>query len=192
MAARCSRALAFGLLPLVLLVVVSRVGLLSRSPLPAFLSASSGVRAPLRVPVGLPASSVLRLEVGRTSRLNLVMRRLRLVGKEIPRNKGIAWALMAAIFGIGKTTAFKILKDCAIDPDKKTYDLSEDEELRLSEELGKYTLENPLKRMYKANCQLLLEIKHRRGVRMQKGLPARWQRSKTNNRTSRKMNPWRV
>merc|ERR1711907_722592 len=99
---------------------------------------------------------------------------------------------MCAVFGIGKTTSFQICKDCGIDPHKRTYELSEDEELRLAEELQKYTLENPLRRMYKANCSLLLEIKHRRGIRLEKGLPVRYQRTKTNNRSSRVLNPWRV
>jgi len=119
-------------------------------------------------------------------------RRLRLAGREIPRNKEIAWALACAVYGIGKTTAFKILKDTGINPHKKTYELSEEEELSLAEELTKYTLENPLRRMYKANCQLLLEIKHRRGIRMEKGLPVRFQRSKTNANICRKLNPGRV
>merc|ERR1712187_399346 len=59
------------------------------------------------------------------SRAALVHRRLRLVGKEVPRNKEIAWALMCAIFGIGKTTSFQICKDTGIDPHKRTYELSE-------------------------------------------------------------------
>eukprot|EP00913_Durusdinium_trenchii_P019194 g18039.t1 len=54
---------------------------------------------------------------------------------------------------------------------------------RMAEEIGKYVLENPLRRMYKANCKALVAIKHRRGIRMQKGLPVRFQRSKTNNPT---------
>merc|ERR1712137_1496401 len=89
----------------------------------------------------------------RSAQRALTVRRLRLAGKDIPRNKEIAWALMCAVYGIGKTTAFKILKDTGINPHKRTY------------ELTNYTLENPLKRMYKANCALLLEIKHQRGIR---------------------------
>ncbi|CAE8601468.1 unnamed protein product [Polarella glacialis] len=128
----------------------------------------------------------------RCKRTLSTQRRLRLAGKEIPRNKEIAWALMCSVFGIGKTTAFTVTQAVGIDPHTRTGDLSEEEELRLAEELGKYTLENPLRRMYKANCSQLLEIKHRRGIRMQKGLPVRFQRSKTNNRNARKLNPYRL
>eukprot|EP00440_Ansanella_granifera_P063505 gb/GFBE01068854.1/.p1 GENE.gb/GFBE01068854.1/~~gb/GFBE01068854.1/.p1 ORF type:complete len:202 (+),score=47.30 gb/GFBE01068854.1/:1-606(+) len=179
---------------------------------PAFIAAGSEARAPPTafgrfaaaqrvVPPQVKASQpfvgaagiAAFMAVGAAlARQALTVRRLRLAGKEIPRNKELAYALMCAVFGIGKTTAFKICVDCGIDPHKTVSTLSEDEELRLAEELGKYTLENPLRRMYKANCTTLLEIKHRRGIRMSKGLPVRWQRSKTNNRNARKLNPFRV
>eukprot|EP00929_Paragymnodinium_shiwhaense_P038113 TRINITY_DN2019_c0_g2_i1.p2 TRINITY_DN2019_c0_g2~~TRINITY_DN2019_c0_g2_i1.p2 ORF type:complete len:228 (+),score=67.60 TRINITY_DN2019_c0_g2_i1:96-779(+) len=122
----------------------------------------------------------------------LALRRLRLAGQEVPRNKELAWGMASTVFGIGKATAFQICKDCGVDPHKRPFELSEEEELRLVEQTENYTLENPLRRMYKANCQLLLEIKHRRGIRMQKGLPVRFQRSKTNNRSARVLNPWRL
>eukprot|EP00929_Paragymnodinium_shiwhaense_P038111 TRINITY_DN2019_c0_g1_i1.p1 TRINITY_DN2019_c0_g1~~TRINITY_DN2019_c0_g1_i1.p1 ORF type:complete len:230 (+),score=64.89 TRINITY_DN2019_c0_g1_i1:80-769(+) len=122
----------------------------------------------------------------------LALRRLRLAGKEVPRNKELAWGIASSVFGIGKATAFQVCKDAGVDPHKRPFELSEEEELRLVAQMENYTLENPLRRMYKANCQLLLEIKHRRGIRMQKGLPVRFQRSKTNNRSARVLNPWRL
>mmetsp|Transcript_72863 Transcript_72863/g.202081 ORF Transcript_72863/g.202081 Transcript_72863/m.202081 type:complete len:233 (-) Transcript_72863:92-790(-) len=140
----------------------------------------------------LMVAAVSRKRAAGPMRTASVLRRLRLAGKEIPRNKELAYALVCAIFGIGKTTAFQICKDTGIDPHKRVFELSEEEEVKLADEIDKYTLENPLRRMYKANCQLLLEIKHRRGIRMQKGLPVRYQRSKTNNRSARVLNPWRL
>ncbi|CAK9006775.1 unnamed protein product [Durusdinium trenchii] len=128
---------------------------------------------------------------GALLRRSLTQRRLRLAGKEIPRNKELAYALICSVYGIGKTTAFKICIDCSLDPYKIVNTLTEDEEQRMAEEIGKYVLENPLRRMYKANCKALVAIKHRRGIRMQKGLPVRFQRSKTNNRNARKLNPGR-
>eukprot|EP00439_Symbiodinium_sp_Y106_P086671 s683_g35.t1 len=107
-------------------------------------------------------------------------------------NKQLAYGLICSIFGLGKTTAFKVCIDCDINPYKIVSQLDQcDEEFRLAEEIGNYVLENPLRRMYKANCKALLAIKHRRGVRMQKGLPVHFQRSKTNNRNARKLNPSR-
>ena len=135
---------------------------------------------------------LLTCVAGAMMRRSLTQRRLRLAGKDIPRNKELAYALICSVYGIGKTTAFKICVDTALDPHKTVAELSEEEEFRLTEEIGKYVLENPLRRMYKANCKTLLDIKHRRGVRMQKGLPVRFQRSKTNNRNARKLNPGRM
>eukprot|EP00434_Breviolum_minutum_P040904 symbB.v1.2.036367.t1/scaffold5055.1/size50094/2 len=65
-------------------------------------------------------------------------------------NKELAYALICSVYGIGKTTAFKICVDTALDPHKTVAELSEEEEFRLTEEIGKYVLENPLRRMYKA------------------------------------------
>eukprot|EP00930_Biecheleria_cincta_P016872 TRINITY_DN13580_c0_g1_i4.p1 TRINITY_DN13580_c0_g1~~TRINITY_DN13580_c0_g1_i4.p1 ORF type:complete len:232 (-),score=39.56 TRINITY_DN13580_c0_g1_i4:165-794(-) len=140
----------------------------------------------------LPAISLLAVGAALARRATLTARRVRLVGKEIPRNLPIVYALVCSIYGCGKTTSFKIVGDCGIDPTKRTSELTEDEEVRLAEELSKYVLENPLRRMYKSNCNQLLQVKHVRGVRMAAGLPVRGQRSKTNKRTANKLNPSRT
>ncbi|CAJ1441257.1 unnamed protein product, partial [Effrenium voratum] len=62
------------------------------------------------------------------ARCSLTQRRLRLAGKDIPRNKELAYALICSVYGVGKTTAFKICVDTALDPHKIVNELSEEEE----------------------------------------------------------------
>merc|ERR1740121_3104883 len=119
----------------------------------------------------------------------MVLRRLRIAGREIPRNKLISYALVCAIFGIGIRHAKFICSEAGVDPMKRTNTLSEEEELRLSDEITKWTVENPLRRMINANIKLLVQIKHLRALRMARGLPCRHQKTRNNARTARKLNP---
>jgi len=110
---------------------------------------------------------------------------IRITGVTIPQDKRIAIAL-TYIYGIGRKTALNILAELKIDPDKKTKDLSNNEENLLREFLRKnFKVEGDLKREILGNIKRLREIKCYRGTRHEKGLPSRGQRTKTNSRSVR-------
>lgn len=109
----------------------------------------------------------------------------RIAGIVLPPNKRLVIAL-TYIFGIGHTTAAKIVKESKLSPDIKTKDLTEDQEKRLRDEVEKkYRVEGELRREKLANIKRLKEIGSFRGTRHVKGLPARGQRTRTNSRTVR-------
>jgi len=108
----------------------------------------------------------------------------RLVGVDLPREKCIEIAL-TYIFGIGRSKSKKILKDTSIDPNLIVKDLSEDEVVKLREELRKYVLEGDLRREVAMNVKRLQEVGSYRGTRHRKNLPCRGQKTKTNARTKR-------
>ena len=109
----------------------------------------------------------------------------RIVGVNLPSNKRTEIGL-TYIFGIGRNTSNKILKQTKISPDKRVKDLttSEVEELRKVIE-NKYRTEGTLKRDISSNIKRLKEIGCYRGLRHSKRLPVRGQRTKTNSRTIR-------
>ena len=109
----------------------------------------------------------------------------RIAGVNIPKDKRLIIAL-TYVFGIGKTTAGKILDELKIDHDAREQDLTEEvvNELRSRIEKGE-KVEGSLKREILANIKRLKEIKSYRGSRHAKGLPGHGQRSKTNSRTVR-------
>jgi len=110
---------------------------------------------------------------------------IRIGGITIPQDKRIEIAL-TYIYGIGNTTANKILTSVKINKDKKTKDLTSDEEAKLREFIQKnYKIEGDLKREVLGNIKRLKEIKCYRGSRHEKRLPSRGQRTKTNSRTTR-------
>jgi len=109
----------------------------------------------------------------------------RLVGVDLPRRKKVVWAL-TYIYGIGLTSAEKILKTTGIDPDKRTDDLTEREINQLKEEIERnYQVEGDLRRKVGMDIKRLQEIGCYRGQRHRKQLPLRGQRTKTNARTRR-------
>ena len=109
---------------------------------------------------------------------------MRLLGITIPDEKRIDIGL-TALFGIGRSRAISILKEALIDTAKKPKDISIDEENRIRIIIEKITLEGDLKREIAGNIKRLKDIKAYRGVRHQRGLPVRGQRTKTNSRTRR-------
>ena len=110
---------------------------------------------------------------------------LRIAGVNIPDEKRIVISL-TYIFGIGSTTATKILEELKISEDAKTKDLSEVEGNKIREAIEtKFRVEGELKHEIRSNVKRLKEVNCYRGSRHQKGLPARGQRTKTNNRTVR-------
>lgn len=107
----------------------------------------------------------------------------RIAGIDLPKNKRVEIAL-TYIFGIGNTTAKKILAETGVDPDIRVKDLSDEDENKLREYIDKnINVEGDLRREIALNIKRLVEINCYRGIRHRKGLPVRGQRTKTNART---------
>ena len=107
----------------------------------------------------------------------------RIAGIDLPREKRIEIGL-TYIYGIGRTSAQKILEMTGINPDIRVKDLTEDQEAALRDVIDKhFTIEGDLRREVALNIKRLTEIGCYRGVRHRRGLPVRGQRSKTNART---------
>ena len=106
----------------------------------------------------------------------------RIGGVNLPKDKRIEAAL-TAIFGIGQSTATKMLDKVKIEKDKKVNELSESEVDVLREEVGKITIEGDLKRKVAMDVKRLQEVGCYRGFRHKKGLPVRGQRTRQNSRT---------
>mgnify|MGYP001534744746 CR=1 FL=1 len=107
----------------------------------------------------------------------------RIAGIDLPREKRIEIGL-TYIYGIGRTSAQKILEMTGINPDIRVKDLTEDQEAALRGVIDKhFTIEGDLRREVALNIKRLTEIGCYRGVRHRRGLPVRGQRTKTNART---------
>jgi small subunit ribosomal protein S13 len=107
----------------------------------------------------------------------------RIAGVDLPREKRVEIGL-TYIFGIGRTTSNKILKETGINPDTRVRDLTEDEVIRLRDHIDKTVkVEGDLRREIALNIKRLVEIGSYRGIRHRRGLPVRGQRTKTNART---------
>lgn len=113
---------------------------------------------------------------------------VRILGNALANKKKIYIAL-TAIYGIGISTAKKILKRIGIDPNTKVFELTEKNISNLRDilESEELKLEGDLKRLIASNIRRLIDINSFRGRRHLKGLPVRGQRTRTNNRTSRKL-----
>lgn len=107
----------------------------------------------------------------------------RIAGVDLPREKRVEIGL-TYIFGIGNTSAEKILAETGINPDTRVKDLTEDEVAKLRDVIDKeYKVEGDLRREVALNIKRLMEIGSYRGVRHRRGLPVRGQKTKTNART---------
>lgn len=107
----------------------------------------------------------------------------RIEGVDLPRQKRIEIAL-TYIFGIGRTTAQKILREAQVDFAIRTQDLSELEVARIREVIQRrYKVEGDLRKEVAMNVKRLIDIGCYRGLRHKKGLPVRGQRTHTNART---------
>lgn len=110
---------------------------------------------------------------------------LRIAGVNLPDEKRIEIAL-TYVHGIGRSTSLKILGGLEIDPSTKAKNLTPNQENKLRDEIEKkYRVEGELKHQVRMNIKRLKEIGSYRGIRHQKGLPVRGQRTKTNSRTVR-------
>ncbi|MCX6806925.1 MAG: 30S ribosomal protein S13 [Candidatus Berkelbacteria bacterium] len=109
----------------------------------------------------------------------------RISGVNLPLDKKIEVAL-TYIFGIGKTTANKILKSTKINPNTKSKDLTENDVEKIKAEIEKnYKVEGGLKAEIGANIKRLKDTGCWRGLRHSKNLPTRGQRTRSNARTKR-------
>ncbi len=107
----------------------------------------------------------------------------RISGVDLPRDKRIEVGL-TYIYGIGPTTASKIIAETGVDPDIRVKDLSEEDVSKLREYIDHHVkVEGDLRRETAFDIKRLVEIGCYRGIRHRKGLPVRGQRSKTNART---------
>ncbi|MCL8206535.1 MAG: 30S ribosomal protein S13 [Actinomycetia bacterium] len=107
----------------------------------------------------------------------------RIAGIDLPRDKRIEAAL-PYIYGIGWTTARRILEASGVNPDTRVRDLTEEEVSRIQRVIDRdYRVEGDLRREVQLNIKRLIDIGCYRGLRHRRGLPVRGQRTKTNART---------
>jgi small subunit ribosomal protein S13 len=107
----------------------------------------------------------------------------RIAGVDLPRTKRIEVAL-TYIFGIGHTTAKKIIETSGIDPSIRVQKLADDQIAKLRSVIEqKFKVEGALRTEINMNIKRLIDIGSYRGLRHRRGLPVRGQRTKTNSRT---------
>ncbi len=107
----------------------------------------------------------------------------RIAGVDLPRDKRVEIGL-TYIFGIGRPTSQKILKQTGVSPDTRIKNLTEEEINRLRDVIEKeLKVEGDLRREIALNIKRLIEIGCYRGLRHRRGMPVRGQRTKTNART---------
>lgn len=107
----------------------------------------------------------------------------RISGIDLPKHKRGEIGL-TYIFGIGRSTAQHILKECGIDWDKKVQEWNDDELNKIRKFITEdLTVEGELRSSRQLNIKRLMDIGCYRGLRHRKGLPVRGQRTRTNSRT---------
>ena len=107
----------------------------------------------------------------------------RIAGVDLPKDKRIEIGL-TYVYGIGRTSAKKILERTGINPDTRVKDLTDEDEAKIRECIDHhFIVEGDLRRSVALDIKRLTEIGCYRGQRHRRGLPVRGQRSKTNART---------
>ena len=107
----------------------------------------------------------------------------RIAGVDLPRDKRVEIGL-TYIFGIGRPSATRILKEVGVNPDTRCKDLTDAEVTKIRDVIDKtQVIEGDLRREVAMNIKRLTEIGCYRGTRHRKGLPCRGQKTKTNART---------
>ena len=107
----------------------------------------------------------------------------RIAGVDLPRNKRIEVAL-TYIYGIGRSSALKLLQQAGIDPNRNSDSLAEGEVQKVRELIEKgIKVEGDLRRDISLSIKRLVDLGCYRGVRHRKGLPVRGQRTHSNART---------
>lgn len=106
----------------------------------------------------------------------------RIAGIDLPKNKRGVIGL-TYIFGIGRSTAQKILSDAKIDENIKVQDWSDDQLSAIRNAITEIKVEGALRSEVQLNIKRLMDIGCQRGIRHRAGLPLRGQRTKNNSRT---------
>lgn len=107
----------------------------------------------------------------------------RIAGVDLPKNKRMEVAL-TYIFGIGRTSARKILEESGLDPAMNSDHLSEVDVAKIREVIDRsYKVEGDLRRETTMNIKRLMDLGCYTGLRHRRGLPVRGQRTHTNART---------
>ncbi|WP_269541564.1 30S ribosomal protein S13 [Cerasicoccus fimbriatus] len=108
----------------------------------------------------------------------------RLLGVDIPSGKKIEYSLQY-IYGVGATRAKKLCEQTGIDPNRRAHELSEEELNKFAVQIQEdgYPVEGDLRREVIGNLKRLQAVRCYRGLRHQRGLPVRGQRTQTNART---------
>ena len=108
----------------------------------------------------------------------------RISGVDLPRDKRIEIGL-TYVYGIGRATSNRLLKEAGVNPDTRVRDLTDEEvgKIRDAIDADSILIEGDLRREIAINIKRLQEIGCYRGIRHRKGLPVRGQETKTNART---------
>jgi small subunit ribosomal protein S13 len=106
----------------------------------------------------------------------------RIAGIDLPKNKRGVISL-TYIYGIGSSTAQKILKEANVDESTKVQDWSDDNIAAIRNVLAEIKVEGALRSEVQLNIKRLMDIGCQRGIRHRLGLPLRGQRTKNNSRT---------
>ncbi|MBP1046552.1 30S ribosomal protein S13 [Enterococcus sp. BWM-S5] len=106
----------------------------------------------------------------------------RIAGVDIPRDKRVVVSL-TYIFGIGNTTAKKVLANAGVSEEVRVRDLTNEQTDAIRAEIDKLKVEGDLRREVNLNIKRLMEIGSYRGIRHRRGLPTRGQNTKNNART---------
>lgn len=109
---------------------------------------------------------------------------MRILGITVPDNKQL-WVGLTVFYGVGFSTAKRILKEAGVKAEMKPGDVSIDDEAKIRKLIESMKIEGDLRREKMSNIKRLKDIKSYRGSRHTRGLPARGQRTKTNSRTVR-------
>jgi small subunit ribosomal protein S13 len=106
----------------------------------------------------------------------------RIAGIDLPKNKRGVIGL-TYIYGIGRSTAAEVLKNCGIDENIKVQDWTDEQLGKIREVIGEMKVEGALRSEVQLNIKRLMDIGCYRGIRHRAGLPLRGQRTKNNSRT---------
>ena len=107
----------------------------------------------------------------------------RIAGIDLPRDKRVEIGL-TYIYGIGRSSSNRILKEAGVNPNTRVRDLTDEETAKIREIIEKTQMvEGDLRREVALNIKRLMEIGCYRGIRHRRGLPVRGQKTKTNART---------
>ena len=113
----------------------------------------------------------------------------RIAGVDLPRSKRIEVAL-TYIYGIGQTSATRIVQEADVDPDTRVVDLDEGQVIRLRDIIvKKHMVEGDLRREVSFNIKSKMDLGSYEGLRHRRGLPVRGQRTKTNARSRKGHRP---